>query len=92
MYDQGDAVIGKNIRSQSVPVDPFLDIRPCLLRVPRRGMDESMDGPICPGVAPSVRELLLKPSHKLNCPEIHLNVEPFIEVVQYPVVKRFKTD
>jgi len=78
MDNQGDAVIGKDVCWQTVPVNDALDMPPCLFRVPWSGMNKSMIGPVYPGVAPFVRELLLDPSHQLNCPKIRLNVEPFI--------------
>ena len=92
MYDQGDTVIGKDICSQSVPVDPSLDIRPRLLCVPWCGMDEPVYGPVSPGVPPFLWKFLLEPPHPLNGPEVCLNIEAFIQVSQYPIVKGLKPD
>ena len=53
MNDERGAMMREDINSESMLVYVFLDFGRGLLRIPWRGMDESMDGPLFPGVSPA---------------------------------------
>jgi hypothetical protein len=56
MDDKRGAMMRENINSEPMLVYGFLNFGRGLLGIPWRGMDESMDGPLFPGVSPLQRE------------------------------------
>ena len=91
MYDKRGAMRRENIGGESICPKGSLDIGRNLFCVPWCWMDEPVDSPICPGVSPFLWIFPFELPHKSDCPQICINVQPFIEIEQYPIIKGLKT-
>ena len=70
---QGYALRGEDIGRKVSFNRVIVDGRGCLVRVPRSGVNQSMDCPIIPGVGPISGELLFEPPHESDGIEIVLD-------------------